>query len=96
MKHHIIAKYIPEITAEQKKEFAPAILELFKNTASIDGIHGVEVHTNCVDRDNRFDIMIVIDMEKDALPEYDSCVWHKEWKNKYGPLLEKKAIFDCE
>lgn len=96
MKHHILAKYKADISAEKKKELAPKILELFENTTSIPGINSVEVHENCIERDNRYDILIIIDMERDALAEYDSCVWHKQWKQEYGELLEKKAIFDCE
>ena len=96
MKHHILAKYKPEITKEQKEQLAEEILELFRNTISIEGIRSVAVHKNCIDRENRYDILIVIEMEPEALTEYDGCVWHKEWKEKYGPILEKKAIFDCE
>ena len=96
MKHHILAKFNPDITPEKKKELTPEIFKLFSNTTSIPGIHSVEIRENCIARDNRYDIMLIIDMEKDALPEYDSCIWHKQWKEDYGSILEKKAIFDCE
>ena len=96
MKHHILAKYKAGLTPERKKELAGEILRLFENTTSIEGISSVEVHTNCIDRENRFDIMIVIEMEPEALPAYDDCEWHHIWKDSYGGLLEKKAIFDCE
>lgn len=96
MKHHILAKYTSAVLPEEKDRLAAEIFDLFDNTRSIKGISSVEVHKNCVDRDNRYDIMIVIEMERESLPEYDSCEWHRIWKDKYGPLLEKKAIFDCE
>lgn len=96
MKHHILAKYIPGITEDRKNSLAEEIKSLFEKTVSIHGIHGVEVFKNCVARDNRYDIMIVITMDKSALEEYDGCIWHKQWKEGYGNLLEKKAIFDCE
>lgn len=96
MRHHILAKYNQEVKPEQKDQLAEEILRLFENTKSIAGIHQVEVHKNCVDRENRYDIMIVIEMEKSVLEEYDRCEWHKKWKEEYGRLLEKKAIFDCE
>ena len=40
--------------------------------------------------------MIVIGMEKDALPYWDASAVHKEWKDRYGGLVASKAIFDCE
>ena len=96
MKHHILAKYKAEITPEQKAEYAPKILELFNETLEIPGITGVEVKTNCIPRENRYDLMIVLTMDPSSLPAYDSCAAHKKWKEDYGPCLEKKAIFDCE
>lgn len=96
MRHHILAKYNQEVKPEQKDQLAEEIFRLFENTKSISGIHQIEVHKNCVARENRYDILIVIEMEKNALEEYDKCEWHKKWKEEYGRLLEKKAIFDCE
>ena len=96
MKHYILAKFLPEITKEQKTAMLPDIAELFSHLIWMDGINNVDVYPNCVDRDNRYDLMIEIDMEKEALPLYDGCIWHKLWKEKYGDLLEKKAIFDRE
>ncbi|MDO5445508.1 MAG: Dabb family protein [Eubacteriales bacterium] len=96
MRHHILAKYNQEVKPEQKDQLADDILHLFENTKSIPGIHQVEVHKNCINRENRYDILIVIEMDQAALEEYDRCEWHKQWKEEYGKLLEKKAIFDCE
>lgn len=96
MKHYIIARYKPEITAEQKERFAPEILKLFQETLSVPGIRAVEVKTNCVARENRYDVMIILTMDAAALPAYDGCPAHHTWKNTYGQYLEKKAIFDCE
>ena len=96
MKHCIIAKFKPEVTTIQKEKMYPKILELFENTRSIEGVHNVELLKNCIDRSNRYDIMIRIDMEPEALSLYDACEWHHRWKEEYGGLLEKKAIFDYE
>ena len=41
-------------------------------------------------------MMIVIDMDKEALPTYDESEPHKRWKVGYGDIIEKKAVFDCE
>lgn len=64
--------------------------------STIPGVHGVEVYPCCVDRANRYDLMIVLDMDKDALPNWDASDIHHRWKDEYGDLLEKKAIFDYE
>ena len=96
MKHYIIAKFLPEVTKEQKAAMLPEIKALFGNLTELNGIHGVSVEPNCIDRPNRADIMIEIEMERDALPVYDGCIWHKQWKEQYGKLLESKTIFDRE
>ena len=96
MKHLILAKFKPEYTAAQKAAMLPDIRRIFEGTLSIDGITDVQVFTNCVERSNRYDLMIRMTMERSALEAYDVCVWHKEWKDRYGDKLENKAIFDYE
>ncbi len=93
MKHYIIAKFTE---GTDPRPLLPAIRELFEKTLTIPGIHAVRVKPCCIDRPNRYDLMIEIDMEKEALPAYDSSAPHHEWKEKYGPLLQAKAIFDSE
>ena len=93
MKHFIIVKW--KEPAEMK-ESVNDIQELFNKTLDIDGIHSVTVHPSCSDRANRFDLMIEMDMEADALPAYDACSPHKEWKKEYGEFILQKTIFDCE
>ncbi len=94
MKHYIIAKYNDTVT--DKEQLLGEIQALFERTTAIDGIHGVNVYPCCVDRPNRYDIMIEITMEREALEAYDVCEWHHIWKRDYARYLEKKAIFDCE
>ena len=83
MKHCILAKFTPEAKAQ------PA-------AADIPGVHGAEVIPNCVDRDNRYDVLIRLDMDREALSLYDVSAMHHRWKDEFTPLLEKKAIFDHE
>lgn len=96
MKHDILIKYKPEITKERKAELIPEIQALFDHTMEIPGIHAVKLYPNVVERENRFDLLIEIDMERDALEAYDQSLWHRQWKEQYSHLLEKKAIFDHE
>lgn len=96
MKHDILVKYIPEVTKERKAELIPEIAALFEHTTEIPGIHGVRLYPNVVERENRYDLLIEIDMEREALEAYDGSTWHHQWKEQYGHLLAKKAIFDHE
>lgn len=96
MKHYIIAKFLPEVTRAQQEEMLPEIRDLFSHLSWLEGVRGVDVVLNCVDRDNRYDLMIEIDMAKESLELYDNSLWHKLWKEKYGKLLAQKTIFDRE
>ena len=94
MKHYILAKwneYVPD-----KGALLPPIKALFSTADAIPGVHGAEVYPCCIDRANRYDVMIVLDMDKDALSAWDASPLHHQWKDDYGTLLEKKAIFDHE
>ena len=62
----------------------------------IPGVHSVTVHPCCIDRPNRYNLMIVLDMDREALPNWDASDIHHRWKDEYGGLLEQKAIFDYE
>ena len=42
------------------------------------------------------DLMIRIDMDKEALPAYAASEPHLRWKKEYGSRIAKKAIFDCD
>ncbi|MCQ2457995.1 MAG: Dabb family protein [Clostridia bacterium] len=96
MKHCIIAKFKPEITPDEKAGIAEDVEAVFAPVKRIQGVHDVKVLRNCVPRPNRYDLMIEITMEREALDVYDGCEAHREWKQKYGSLLEQKAIFDYE
>ena len=96
MKHDILIKYKPEITKERKAELIPEIRALFEHTMEIPGIRGVKLYPNIIERENRYDLLIEIDMDRNALEAYDHSAWHRQWKDEYGSLIEKKAIFDHE
>ena len=93
MKHYIIAKFNEGC---EWKPMISAITELFEETLQIPGIHGVKVKPCCINRPNRYDIMIEMEMDPEALTVYDACEAHKKWKQEYGDLLQKKTIFDSE
>lgn len=64
--------------------------------AELPGVHRITVYPNCVARENRYDVLIVLDMASEALPVYDASAPHRLWKEEFGPLLAQKAIFDFE
>ena len=70
--------------------------EIFAQTLVIPGVHGLTLRRNCIDRPNRYDLLIELDMDPAALPAYDASEPHHRWKNDYGALVAKKAIFDYE
>ncbi len=94
MKHHIIVKF--NSSAPKVSVIEPEIRTLFEKALCMDGIHGLEIKTNIVHRPNRYDMMIILDMESEALERYDSSDYHLQWKNQYGKFIERKAIFDSE
>lgn len=92
MKHHIIVKW--NETVNDKPAMIPNIKALFEKALSIEGIEQVDLIPNIIDRPNRYDLMIVITMDENALSAYDESIYHKEWKEKYGSFIESKCIFD--
>ena len=94
MKHCIIAKF--NDTVDDKAAMIERIEALFTSDPAMDGVRGCTVLRNCVDRENRYDLAIVIDMDKAALPAWDASELHREWKSRFGSYLAAKAIFDFE
>ena len=95
MKHCILAKYRPEVYP-RRQELLPRIRQIFSAASELEGVSGASVYPNCVARENRYDVMIVLEMDRDALSLYDDSEMHHRWKDEFGGLLEKKAIFDYE
>ena len=93
MKHYIIVKFVEGTDVSALIEPVRAI---FDRTLAIPGIHRVEVKRSNSDRANRYDLMIEMDMDQQALPVYDACEAHHYWKSAYGAMIAQKAIFDCD
>ena len=93
MLHHIIVKWNADADKESLKT---KVKELYSSAAEIKGINRVEIKENIIPRDNRYDLMIVLDIDTDSLPIWDNSDLHRKWKSEYGKLIEKKCIFDCE
>ena len=94
MKHHILVKWGAK--APDHEQLRQEIEALFQGVLEVPGIHQVDVIPNVVDRPNRYDLLILLTMDKDALDAYDACAPHHAFKETYTPYMEKKAIFDCD
>lgn len=94
MEHHIIVKY--NDTVIDKEELLQRIRAHFADVTAIEGVSGVEFHTSVIDRPNRYDLMIVIEMEKESLPLFDASDVHNLWKENFSKYIVQKAIFDCD
>ena len=93
MKHYIIVKFVE---GTDVKALIGPVKAIYDETLSIPGVHSVDFKLSNSDRANRYDLMIVMDMDKDALPAYDRSGPHLRWKSEYGGVVAKKAIFDCD
>lgn len=94
MKHCILVKWNSLI--EDKKCILPEIQSIFDKLLIFNEVKNVKLHQNVIDRSNRYDLLICIEMEKEFLPIYDESEPHSEWKQKFGKYVENKAIFDFE
>ena len=95
MQHHVIVKFKDNI--ENKIALADEIGNLFKGmVGSVPGVHKVSPHKNCIGMSNRYDLMVIVDMDKDALQTYTDSAIHSKWINDYEKFLESKVIMDYE
>ena len=94
MKHVILVKW--NALVSDKNSIKTEVENIFEQLLKFKPIHDVKIHQNVIDRTNRYDLMIVIEMDKNFLPVYDESEQHKEWKQKFGKFVENKAIFDYE
>lgn len=94
MRHHILVKWNEQ--APDHEQLRRDIEALFQQALEVPGIHRVDVLPNVVDRPNRYDLLILLTMDREALDAYDSCAAHHAFKDAYTPYMAKKAIFDCD
>lgn len=93
MKHYIIVKFNENV--EKEKIISP-IKELFEKALQIKEVIKVDIYESNINLQNRYDLMIKMELSKKALEEFDNGEIHKEWKEKFGKYIMNKTIFDCE
>ena len=94
MKHCILVKWNKSVS--DKHALVEEVKLVFNKLLEVDGIKHISYHEGCVEKENRFDLFITIEMDKSVLPVYDESAAHHEWKEKYGKYVENKVIFDYE
>ena len=94
MKHYIIVKFNSSVS--DRHALVEEIRRHFAQASEIDGINSVNLCPSVIDLPNRYDLMIILEMDKSALPVWAESSIHTEWKRRYSHLLESKAIFDCD
>lgn len=92
MIHYIICKWQDRNVVTE--DIYAQIGDLFSGVHCIEGVQKAEIIRCCIDRDNRYDLMIRVHMNKEALPAWDASLIHRTWKERFGSLIEKKTIFD--
>lgn len=90
MKHLIIVKFKEAVSDTMMTD----IERLFKSALEIEGVYHIEIHKNIIKLPNRYDLMIEIEMEKEALLLFDSSEVHSIWKKEYSSYIQSKIIFD--
>lgn len=93
MQHYIIVKFFDDV---DYIKFIKPITELFDNALKIDGISTIKIFSSNSKLNNRYDLMIIMELTQNALVEFDNSNIHKKWKSEYGKFIKDKVIFDCD
>ena len=64
MRHYILAKF--QADAGDWHGYLPRIREIFGAAGEIPGVRGAAVYPGCVDRENRYHVLIELEMEPSA------------------------------
>lgn len=93
MRHYIIVKFNSEFDYLKELE---KIKALFDESLKNDGVSKVDIYTSNSNLSNRYDLMIKMELTKEALTTFDNSLIHAKWKDEYGKYIDSKAIFDCD
>ena len=94
MQHYIIVKYNEK--AADREGLLKEIGSLFEQALRLEGIHSVRVRPAVLLSDIRYDLMICMEMEREALAAFDASAIHSQWKSAYSGYVKHKVIFDCD
>ena len=81
--------------SSDKERLNEEIKNLYNETLKINGVKRVDVYTTNSKLRNKFDLMIKMDLTKEALKEYQTSDIHNQIKERFDKKKKKKTIFDC-
>ena len=93
MKHYIVVKFKEGFDYSKHID---RISDLFNEAKNINGVEKTDIYTSNSDLKNRYDLMIVMDLDKKALNDFDNSDIHQRWKDEFGAYIVNKTIFDCD
>ena len=76
MKHYIIAKFKDR---DDTEKLLPEIKELFNETLKIPGVESFVIHKSNSTRENRYSIMIEMNLSAEGLGNFDAFPWVFEY-----------------
>lgn len=95
LKHFVIFTFEKNFLKEEHFDEYVRAFETIRD--SFDGIVGVQVRRNCVDRPANMDLMIEMDLTgPELLPLYLNHPEHIRMGNKYNPHVTARVSFDYE
>lgn len=93
MKHYVLLKLKADKFHEGIVSVSREILG--KLVGEVSGLISVNVHTNCIDRADNYDLMIEMDLaNEETLYTYLDHPYHQEFIDYMGHRIETKVSFD--
>ena len=94
MHHYILVRFNDQVSG--REALCTEISALFSKALLLPGIKDVCLRPAIIESPGRYDLMIDMQMHRDALPVFDASPIHREWKERFARFIDAKAIFDCE
>lgn len=91
MRHYILAKFQGRCRGLARLPPADP-RDLRRGGGDSRGVRGAAVYPGCVDRENRYHVLIELEMEPSALTTYDESAMHHRWKDEFGRCWRKRQF----
>ena len=91
MEHYLIVKFRKDTDVKKVYE---ELRTLFEKASKIEGVKKADVFLSSGKLRNNYDMMIRIQMKKNALKAFESSDLYREWEEKYSESISKTTVFD--
>ena len=92
MKHYVLFK-LKEDSTDSRNCLIKCIKAM---ETDLDMIDSLEVYEDFLQGERSYDVMLVAELPKDKLDEYQNHPTHVKAKADFAPLIEKSITFDTE